>query len=91
LLLRKYPNCDLQASGEGVGVRAGSQGSSEVGHVNMGAGRIVEQEILRVDNLIRTGKLFENPLFIQAVVNCKTENKKFHLMGLVQDEGVHAH
>ena len=89
-LLSKYPNCTLQASGQGVGVRPGSQGSSEVGHLNMGAGRIVEQEILRVDNLIRTGELFENPLFVKAVEKCKTEGKKFHLMGLVQDEGVHA-
>jgi len=89
-LLSKYPNCTLQASGEGVGVRAGSQGSSEVGHLNMGAGRIVEQEILRIDNLIHTGELFENPLFLKAVEECKTTGKKFHLMGLVQNEGVHA-
>ncbi|MCK5113872.1 MAG: 2,3-bisphosphoglycerate-independent phosphoglycerate mutase [Phycisphaerae bacterium] len=89
-LLSKYPNCRLQASGEGVGVRPGSQGSSEVGHLNMGAGRIVEQEVVRVDKLISTGELFENPLFVQAVKSCKTNGKKFHLMGLVQNEGVHA-
>jgi len=55
-LLQKYPNCTLDASGQAVGVRPGSQGSSEVGHLNMGAGRIVEQEIVRIDRLIASGK-----------------------------------
>ncbi len=89
-LLAKYPMCTLEASGEAVGVRAGSQGSSEVGHLNMGAGRIVEQEIVRVDNLIKSGELFKAPRLLQAVERCKTQGKKFHLMGLVQDQGVHA-
>ncbi|RPI61693.1 MAG: 2,3-bisphosphoglycerate-independent phosphoglycerate mutase, partial [Planctomycetaceae bacterium] len=89
-LLAKHPNCVLGASGEDVGVRGGSQGSSEVGHLNMGAGRVVEQEILRVDKMIRTGELFRVPRFVEAVELCKKNNSRFHLMGLVQDQGVHS-
>jgi len=89
-LLAGYPNCTLDASGEPVGVRAGAQGSSEVGHLNMGAGRIVEQEIVRVDHMIASGELFGVPRLVQAVQRCKEQGKAFHLMGLVQDQGVHA-
>ena len=89
-LLENYPHTVLEAAGEAVGVRAGSQGSSEVGHLNMGAGRIVEQEIVRVDKMIRDGSLFQVPLFREAVDRCKNQGKAFHLMGLVQDQGVHA-
>ncbi|MBT3199118.1 MAG: 2,3-bisphosphoglycerate-independent phosphoglycerate mutase [Phycisphaerales bacterium] len=89
-LLAEHPNCTLQASGTAVGVRAGSQGSSEVGHLNMGAGRIVKQEVVRVDELIESGELFKIPRLTEAVAHCKTTGAKFHLMGLVQDQGVHA-
>jgi len=89
-LLQKYPNCTLDASGQAVGVRPGSQGSSEVGHLNMGAGRVVEQEIVRVDKLIASGELFASARLVEAVRRCKEQGKKFHLMGLVQDQGVHA-
>jgi 2,3-bisphosphoglycerate-independent phosphoglycerate mutase len=89
-LLAEYPNTVIEASGEAVGVRAGSQGSSEVGHLNMGAGRIVEQEIVRVDKAIADGSLFELPKYAQAVEHCKQTGATFHLMGLVQDQGVHA-
>lgn len=88
--LAKYPNCVLVPSGEAVGVREGAQGSSEVGHLNLGAGRIVEQEILRVDKLIASGKIYEEPLLVSAVENCKEHNSAMHFMGLVQDQGVHA-
>ncbi|GAG29717.1 unnamed protein product, partial [marine sediment metagenome] len=89
-LLAEHPNCVLEASGQAVGVRAGSQGSSEVGHLNMGAGRIVKQEVLRVDELIESGELFKIPRLTDASTHCKTTGAKFHLMGLVQDQGVHA-
>ncbi|MCD6364548.1 MAG: 2,3-bisphosphoglycerate-independent phosphoglycerate mutase [Planctomycetes bacterium] len=89
-LLAEHPNCVLEASGTAVGVRAGGQGSSEVGHLNMGAGRIVEQEILRVDKLIASGELFKAPRLVEAVKLCKSSGAAFHLMGLVQDQGVHA-
>jgi 2,3-bisphosphoglycerate-independent phosphoglycerate mutase len=89
-LLAEHPNCTLEASGTAVGVRAGSQGSSEVGHLNMGAGRIVKQEVVRVDELIESGELFKIPRLTEAVAHCKATGTKFHLMGLVQDQGVHA-
>lgn len=89
-ILETYPNTAIRASGEAVGLRDGFQGSSEVGHLNMGAGRIVEQEILRVDKAIRDGSLFEHPRLTEAVEHCKNSGRTFHLMGLVQDQGVHA-
>jgi 2,3-bisphosphoglycerate-independent phosphoglycerate mutase len=89
-LLEEYPWRELQASGEAVGVREGSQGSSEVGHLNMGAGRIVEQEVVRVDKLIRGGELWRNPKLRNAIEHATANGKAFHLMGLVQDQGVHA-
>jgi len=89
-LLSTCPNGTLKASGEMVGVRSGSQGSSEVGHLNMGGGRIVEQEVLRIDKIIRDGSFFSSPLLLDAAKNCKERNSSFHIMGLVQDQGVHS-
>lgn len=87
----KYPHALLDASGEAVGLPAGYQGSSEVGHLNMGAGRIVEQELKKIKDLIESGKLFTAPAFKNAIDNCLAKKSALHLMGLVQDEGVHAH
>jgi 2,3-bisphosphoglycerate-independent phosphoglycerate mutase len=89
-LLDAYPHTVLGAAGGAVGLRPGYQGSSEVGHLNMGAGRIVEQEIVRVDRLIETGELFRHPALLTATDHCKRTGGAFHLMGLVQDQGVHA-
>jgi 2,3-bisphosphoglycerate-independent phosphoglycerate mutase len=89
-LLQAYPNCRLGASGRAVGLRDGVQGSSEVGHLNMGAGRVVEQEIVRVDNLIASGEFFRHPKLLQAIENCRQHGSSLHVMGLVQDQGVHA-
>ena len=80
----------LEAAGEGVGLRAGVMGSSEVGHLNMGAGRIVKQEMVRVDEAIVSGALFQSERFQSLVDNCLKHGSAFHLMGLVQDQGVHA-
>jgi len=66
-LAAEYPRCVLGCSGEDVGLRAGSQGSSEVGHLNMGAGRIVEQEVRRVDRTMASGELWKTPRLVQAV------------------------
>lgn len=90
-LLKKYPNTVLAAAGSEVGLPAGYQGSSEVGHLNMGAGRIVEQELKRINDSIEEGSFFKNPNFQRAIRNCKENNSSLHIMGLVQDEGVHAH
>jgi 2,3-bisphosphoglycerate-independent phosphoglycerate mutase len=89
-LVREFPTTRLQAAGTAVGVREGIQGSSEVGHLNMGAGRIVEQEILRVDKLIRSGDFYANPHLCAALSHCQSRGSRLHLMGLVQDQGVHA-
>lgn len=89
-LLAAYPHTVLGAAGRAVGLRPGYQGSSEVGHLNMGAGRIVEQEIVRVDKLIESGELFRHPALLSATEQCKRNGSAFHLMGLVQDQGVHA-
>jgi 2,3-bisphosphoglycerate-independent phosphoglycerate mutase len=87
----KYPNTVLIPSGEAVGLPKGYQGSSEVGHLNMGAGRIVKQEITRINESMEDGTFFENINFVRAMDNCKQNGSAFHIMGLVQDEGVHAH
>ncbi len=86
-----YPWTQLACSGEPVGLPDGYQGSSEVGHLNMGAGRIVIQELKRIDDGLRTGELFEADRWRELVTNWKANGSRLHLMGLLQDEGVHAH
>jgi 2,3-bisphosphoglycerate-independent phosphoglycerate mutase len=81
----------LDCSGEPVGLPDGYQGSSEVGHLNMGAGRIVVQELKRIDDGLRTGQLFESERWQELVANWKSNESSLHLLGLLQDEGVHAH
>ncbi|MDR4507359.1 MAG: 2,3-bisphosphoglycerate-independent phosphoglycerate mutase [Candidatus Brocadiaceae bacterium] len=88
--LSKYPNTCLGASGEDVGIVPNAQGSSEVGHLNIGAGRIVEQEISRLNRMLTDGTFFSNPRLLGIIENCKKRNASLHLMGLVQDQGVHA-
>jgi 2,3-bisphosphoglycerate-independent phosphoglycerate mutase len=89
--LAHYPWVLLHASGAPVGLPEGFQGSSEVGHLNMGAGRIVIQELKRINDQMVDGSFFEAENFKVLVQNCKEHNSRLHLMGLLQDEGVHAH
>ena len=89
--LAHWPHTQIAASGEQVGLPAGYMGSSEVGHLNMGAGRIVIQELKRLKDTIEDGSLFKSAPFAAAIDNCLNNHKALHLMGLVQDEGVHAH
>lgn len=89
--LKGYPNTVLSASGVSVGLPEGYQGSSEVGHLNMGAGRIVKQELVRINDSIKDGSFLKNSNFQNAINNCKASNSSLHLIGLVQNEGVHAH
>jgi len=89
--LKTYPNSVLEPAGEAVGLLKGYQGSSEVGHLNMGAGRIVIQELKRIMDMIEDGTFFALPALAAALNNCVKNNSALHLMGLVQDEGVHAH
>lgn len=88
---KKYPWTLLNCSGEPVGLPDGYQGSSEVGHLNMGAGRIVIQELKRIDDGLRTGKLFQGNKWQNLVRAWKANGSRLHLLGLLQDEGVHAH
>jgi len=87
----KYPWTLLDCSGEAVGLPEGYQGSSEVGHLNMGAGRIVIQELKRIDDGLAKGTLFESPKWKGLMSNWITNRSRLHLFGLLQDEGVHAH
>ncbi len=89
--LAHYPWVLIQASGEPVGLPDGYQGSSEVGHLNMGAGRVVIQELRRINDGMVDGSFFKAKHFKALVQNCKTNNSRLHLIGLLQDEGVHAH
>lgn len=74
-----------------VGLPEGQMGNSEVGHLNMGAGRIVYQELTRITKSIQDGDFFENEAFLAAAKNCKENGSALHLMGLVSDGGVHSH
>ncbi len=90
-LYRDYPNSELVTFGEEVGLPEGQMGNSEVGHMNIGAGRIVYQELARINKAIKTGELKENKVFIQALETAKNNDKALHFMGLLSDGGVHAH
>ncbi|ASK62759.1 phosphoglycerate mutase (2,3-diphosphoglycerate-independent) [Virgibacillus phasianinus] len=87
----KYPHNQLQASGEAVGLPEGQMGNSEVGHLNIGAGRIVYQSLTRVNLSIKEGEFFEKDAFLDAVNDAKEKNKALHIFGLLSDGGVHSH
>ena len=87
----RYPHCHLDCCGEAVGLPDGYQGSSEVGHLNMGAGRIVIQELKRIDDGLSSGELFKSEKWANLIADWKKNNSQFHFLGLLQDEGVHAH
>ena len=89
--LSVYPWTLIEAAGEPVGLPGGYQGSSEVGHLNMGAGRIVIQELKRINNAMSDGSFFQSSEFKNLLDNCRKHNSRLHLLGLLQDEGVHAH
>lgn len=88
-LMKEYPSATLGASGMSVGLPDGQMGNSEVGHLNMGAGRIVYQDLTKITKSIKDGDFFENPALIKAMDNAK--DKKLHLYGLLSDGGVHSH
>lgn len=90
-LMSQCPFVEGQASGLAVGLPEGQMGNSEVGHLNMGAGRIVYQELTRITKSIQDGDFFDNKAFMAAVENCKKNDSALHLFGLVSDGGVHSH
>lgn len=89
--LKKYPHCENEASGLAVGLPFGAQGNSEVGHLHMGAGRIVWQMFQRVNSAIEDKSFFSNDALVSAIESAKKKKSRLHLMGLCSDEGVHAH
>ncbi|HVZ26175.1 MAG TPA: 2,3-bisphosphoglycerate-independent phosphoglycerate mutase [Sediminibacterium sp.] len=90
-LYEKYPNTTLVTWGEEVGLPEGQMGNSEVGHLNLGAGRIVYQELQRINVAIRTGEFAKNPALLAAIHYARDNGKPLHLLGLVSDGGVHSH
>lgn len=90
-LKKEYPFVHGNASGMAVGLPEGQMGNSEVGHLNMGAGRIVYQELTRITKEIQDGSFFENPALLKAMENCKEKDSALHCMGLLSDGGVHSH
>lgn len=90
-LWQKYPHNQLEASGKAVGLPEGQMGNSEVGHLNIGAGRIVYQSLTRVNLSIEEGDFFENSAFIKSMEHAKQHDKALHIFGLLSDGGVHSH
>ncbi len=91
ILMDKYPSTLIGASGMDVGLPDGQMGNSEVGHLNMGAGRVVYQELTRITKSINDGDFFTNEEFLYAIDNAKKNGKKLHIYGLLSDGGVHSH
>jgi 2,3-bisphosphoglycerate-independent phosphoglycerate mutase len=90
-LMKEYPYTELEASGNSVGLPIGQMGNSEVGHLNIGAGRIIYQKLTEISNSILDGDFFDKKEFLGAIGNAKQNNSKIHLMGLLSSGGVHSH
>ena len=90
-LFSQYPFCQLEASGLDVGLPDGQMGNSEVGHTNIGAGRVVFQDLPKISHAIEDGTFFENSAYLEAIQACKETGSALHLMGLLSDGGVHSH
>ena len=90
-MLRDYPNTLIHTSGRFVGLPEGQMGNSEVGHLNMGAGRIVHMDITRLDLMIQNGEFFSDPTLLGAMKHARSGGRRLHLFGLVSDGGVHSH
>lgn len=90
-VLQKYPHATLQASGLAVGLPNGQMGNSEVGHTNLGAGRVVYQDLVKINLAVQTNSLAQEPALVDALQFAKTNHKKVHFIGLVSDGGVHSH
>ena len=91
LLWNNFPHSTLTACGEAVGLPEGQMGNSEVGHLNIGAGRVVYQSLTRINKSIREADFFDNETLLRAVTHAKENGSALHLMGLLSDGGVHSH
>jgi len=89
-LIEKYPNSTLNTSGEAVGLPAGVMGNSEVGHLNIGAGRVIFQDLVKINKAVKDNSIKENETLVEAYNYAKKNNKKIHLLGLLSDAGVHS-
>ncbi|NND64603.1 MAG: 2,3-bisphosphoglycerate-independent phosphoglycerate mutase [Gammaproteobacteria bacterium] len=90
-LWRDCPRAQLEANGEAVGLPAGQMGNSEVGHLTIGAGRIIEQDLVRINHAIESGEFFHNPVLLAAIDKAAAQNTTFHIVGLLSPGGVHSH
>ena len=90
-LIARYPHSSLKASGKAVGLPDGQMGNSEVGHLTLGAGRVIWQDLLRIDNEIENGEFFKNPRLNKAIDHALQNNSALHILGLLSDGGVHSH
>ena len=90
-IFAENPRTDIGASGLDVGLPDGQMGNSEVGHTNIGAGRVVYQELTRITKAIQEGTIYQNPTLVQAMESAKEKGTALHLMGLMSDGGVHSH
>src|SRR5207245_5799192 len=90
-LLREYPNTLIQTSGPFVGLPEGQMGNSEVGHLNIGAGRIVHMDSTRIELMIQNDEFFQHPVLLSAMKNARTGGRQLHLFGLLSDGGVHSY
>src|SRR5512142_1735549 len=90
-LLSEFPNTLIHTSGRYVGLPTGQMGNSEVGHLNIGAGRVVYMDITRIDLMIYKGDFFSNPVLLDCIKNARAGGRRLHLFGLLSDGGVHSH
>ena len=90
-IIRNYQTFVLAAGGEAVGLPWGEPGNSEVGHQNLGAGKIVYQEVLKINKSIEDGSFFENEALLSAISHCKKHNSSLHILGILSDGGIHGH
>src|SRR5690242_10999101 len=90
-LMAEYPSNEIDGSGMAVGLPGGQMGNSEVGHTNIGAGRVVYQDLTRISKSIEDGDFFENPVLLDCMQKCKAGSGRLHLAGLLSDGGVHSH
>jgi len=90
-LLKEFPNTLIHTSGRYVGLPAGHMGNSEVGHLNIGAGRVVYMDITKIDVMVENGEFFSNPVLLEGIKNARSGGRRLHLCGLLSDGGVHSH
>lgn len=90
-LIKLYPSSSLRASGNAIGLPEGQMGNSEVGHLTLGAGKVILQDLMKIDSEIKNGNFFKNKRLLKAVKHAKDNNSALHIMGLLSDGGVHSH